>query len=472
MAYKVLLVNPSYQSRISAIAQISVGPPLGLAYMAAMLKGLKGVQIRIIDANALAIPDDELCSKILDISPDIVGFTATTPTIDQVGRIISRIKASNSKILTLIGGIHATLMPYQTLKKYKSIDFLISGEGEYTFLELIKALKDNKDIGGISGLFYRDNGKILRNSSRPFIKNLDELPFPARDLLPNHLYRSPDSKNFSCIIAMRGCPARCIYCAVRKIAGSKLRKRSPKNVVDEIEECYKKYNANFFSFLDDTFTYDNGWVKNLCDEIKNRGLHNKIKWICLTRVDCIDEELVRRMKEAGCYKIEFGIESGAPEILAYIKKGIRLEQVKKAFKIAKKLRIKTMAFVMLNAPIETLDTIEKTRKLIFELEPDFLQIAYMTPYPCTELSDECNRKGLVKTRDWSKYIFLNNIIIKNRNIPEEELRRAKRELERSFYLRPKYLMNRIISILRGEEKTGPFVWASLSSLRNLMSGKK
>lgn len=469
MAYKVLLVNPCYQSRISAIAQISVGPPLGLAYMAAMLKGLKGVEIRIIDANALAIPDDELCSRILDISPDIVGFTATTPTIDQVSRIISRIKTSNPKILTLIGGIHATLMPYQTLKKYESIDFLIYGEGEYTFFELIKALKDNKGVNGIKGLFYRDNGKLIRNSPRSFIENLDELPFPARDLLPNHLYRSPDSKNFSCIIAMRGCPARCIYCAVRKIAGSKLRKRSPKNVVDEIEECYRKYNANFFSFLDDTFTYDKEWVKNLCDEIKNRGLHNKIKWICLTRVDCISEELVRKMKEAGCYKIEFGVESGAPEILAYIKKGIKLEQVKKAFQIAKKLRIKTMAFVMLNAPIETLDTIEKTKRLIFELEPDFLQIAYMTPYPCTELSDECNRKGLVKTRDWEKYIFLNNVIIKNKNLSEEELRRAKRDLERSFYLRPKYLIRRAVSIIRKEEDIKSFIWASLNALYSLIS---
>lgn len=471
MAYKVLLVNPCYQSRISSIAQISVGPPLGLAYMAAMLNRLKGVDIRIIDANALAIPDDELCRSILDISPDIVGFTATTPTIDQVGRILNSIKASNRKILTLIGGIHATLMPYETLKKYESIDFLIYGEGEYTFLELIKALKDNKDVNGIKGLFYRDNGKLIRNSPRSFIKNLDELPFPARDLLPNHLYKSPDSKNFTCIIAIRGCPARCIYCAVRKIAGSKLRKRSPKNVVDEIEECYRNYNTNFFSFLDDTFTYDNEWVMKLCNEIRNRGLNNKIKWICLTRVDCINEGLVRAMKEAGCYKIELGVESGAPEILEYIKKGIKLEQVKKAFQIAKKLRIKTMAFVMLNAPIETSATIEKTRKLIFELEPDFLQIAYMTPYPCTELYEECKSKGLVKTSDWEKYIFLNNIIIKNKNLSELELRRAKMDLERSFYLRPNYLIKRVISILRGEEKIMPFVWASFNSLHNFFNKK-
>jgi radical SAM superfamily enzyme YgiQ (UPF0313 family) len=471
LAYKVLLVNPCYQSRISSIAQISVGPPLGLAYMAAMLNRLKGVDIRIIDANALAIPDDELCRSILDISPDIVGFTATTPTIDQVGRILNSIKASNRKILTLIGGIHATLMPYETLKKYESIDFLIYGEGEYTFLELIKALKDNKDVNGIKGLFYRDNGKLIRNSPRSFIKNLDELPFPARDLLPNHLYKSPDSKNFTCIIAIRGCPARCIYCAVRKIAGSKLRKRSPKNVVDEIEECYRNYNTNFFSFLDDTFTYDNEWVMKLCNEIRNRGLNNKIKWICLTRVDCINEGLVRAMKEAGCYKIELGVESGAPEILEYIKKGIKLEQVKKAFQIAKKLRIKTMAFVMLNAPIETSATIEKTRKLIFELEPDFLQIAYMTPYPCTELYEECKSKGLVKTSDWEKYIFLNNIIIKNKNLSELELRRAKMDLERSFYLRPNYLIKRVISILRGEEKIMPFVWASFNSLHNFFNKK-
>ena len=471
MAYKVLLVNPCYKSRISSIAQISVGPPLGLAYMAAMLNRLKGVDIRIIDANALAIPDDELCRSILDISPDIVGFTATTPTIDQVGRILNSIKASNRKILTLIGGIHATLMPYETLKKYESIDFLIYGEGEYTFLELIKALKDNKDVNGIKGLFYRDNGKLIRNSPRSFIKNLDELPFPARDLLPNHLYKSPDSKNFTCIIAIRGCPARCIYCAVRKIAGSKLRKRSPKNVVDEIEECYRNYNTNFFSFLDDTFTYDNEWVMKLCNEIRNRGLNNKIKWICLTRVDCINEGLVRAMKEAGCYKIELGVESGAPEILEYIKKGIKLEQVKKAFQIAKKLRIKTMAFVMLNAPIETSATIEKTRKLIFELEPDFLQIAYMTPYPCTELYEECKSKGLVKTSDWEKYIFLNNIIIKNKNLSELELRRAKMDLERSFYLRPNYLIKRVISILRGEEKIMPFVWASFNSLHNFFNKK-
>ncbi len=468
MSYRVLLVNPNYQKKISAIAQISVGPPLGLAYIASILRSIEDVEVRLLDANALRLSDESIVMEILDFNPNLVGFTATTPTIRRVADLITSLKKASNEIKTVVGGAHPTIMPKETLGKYP-IDFLVYGEGEYTFHELVKALKEKKSFAKIKGLCYKKNDRIIKNPPRQFIEDLDNLPFPARDLLPNHLYRSPDSNHFTCIMAMRGCPANCIYCSVKLVAGTRLRKRTVENVVDEIEECLLKYKINFFSFLDDTFTYDRRWIHSLCKEIIQRGLNKKVRWICLTRVDCVDINLLKSMKDAGCVKIEFGIESGSATILKYIQKGITTKQIKNAFGMAKKTGLRTMAFIMLNAPLETKDTIRETRELIFELNPDFLQISYMTPYPGTELYKQCSDKKLIKTDNWEDYVFLNRVVINNPNISEQELINAKKKIEKDFYLRPKYLIMRLNRILKREENFTAIAWASLNALAGFLS---
>jgi len=250
--------------------------------------------------------------------------------------------------------------------------------------------------------------------------------------LKNSLYRTFDSDKMTCVIAMRGCPAKCIYCAVNLVSGQKCRKRGPGNVIEEIKLCVFEYNTRFIAFLDDTFTFDKNWVHALCAEFIKTGLNKRVKWSCLTRVDNIDFDLLKHMKQAGCTRVEFGIESGSEKLLGYLKKGISIRQTKEAFSAAKKAGLSTMGFVILNVPGETKETVADTKRLIMELNPDFLQLSFATPYPGTELFQLCVKDNLLLTKDWSRYIFLNNQIIKNKSITESELKRLMWDIQRSF----------------------------------------
>lgn len=467
MIENVLLINPNYQKGVKSIAQISIGPPLGLAYIAAVLERL--AKVDIIDANALNLSDEGIINRVKQFKPDLIGFTAVTPTISIVARLAKKIK-ENIKVPIVIGGSHASLLPKETLERYKQFDFLVKGEGEFTFFELIKTINDDGDLKKVKGLFYRGDNGITANEPRELIEDLDILPFPARHLLPNDRYRTIESANFNCIMTMRGCPARCIYCNVYSLFGNKLRKRSVKNVVDEMEYCYKKFNTKFISFLDDTFTYDKNWVFELCDEIKKRGL--KIRWSCLTRVDNVSEDLLKEMKKAGCSKIELGIESGSQRVLDYMKKGITVEQIKNAFRLAKKVGIPTFGFIILNMPVEDRRSLVETSKLIFEINPDFLQISYATPYPGTYLYSLCKEQGLLKEVGWDKYVFLNNVVIKNNNISEDELIRFKKNIERRFYTRPSYLIKTTLYGIKKGVMIKTVLWAGINALKELFGKNK
>jgi len=467
---KITLVNPYFQKQAQAIAQITVGPPLGLAYIASALER-NGYTVNIIDANAERLSVEETVFRILESKPDLAGFSAVTPTIDICHQLAEKIKKEKSAIVTVAGGIHPSSLPEETLQECAGFDFLIRGEGELVLVQLLGALNNNIALDDIKGLAYRNSGKIIVNGTADSIDNLDELGFPARHLLKNALYKTFDSARMTSIIAMRGCPASCIYCAVSLVAGRKCRKRSPSHVIEEVETCSHKYKINFIAFLDDTFTFDKLWVHQLCDEFIRSGLNRRIKWSCLTRVDNVDLDLLRHMKQAGCTRVELGIESGSQKILDYAKKGISLQQTKEAFSIAKEAGLSTMGFVMLNVPGEDKDTILATKKLIMELEPDFLQVSFATPYPGTELFETCKRENLLTSRDWSKYLFLNNQIIKNPAISEDELKELMWDIQRSFYLRPKYLFFILIYILKNPANIRTILWASINAIKKLIFKK-
>lgn len=468
MIKRVVLVNPYFQKETQAIAQITVGPPLGLAYIASALER-NGYSVSIIDANAERLSVEETVSRILESKPDLAGFSAVTPTIDICHQLAKKIKKENSNIFTVAGGIHASSLPEETLKEYAGFDFLIRGEGELALVGLLGALNNNIALNNIKGLVYRNSGNIIVNGAADRVENLDDLGFPARHLLKNSLYKTFDSGRMTSIIAMRGCPASCIYCAVSLVAGKKCRKRSPSHVIKEVESCLNKYKTGFIAFLDDTFTFDKEWVHNLCDEFVRSGLYRKIKWSCLTRVDNVDLGLLRHMKKAGCVRVELGIESGSQKILDYAKKGITLQQTREAFSMAKEAGLSTMGFVMLNVPGEDKDTILATKEFIMELEPDFLQVSFATPYPGTELFEICKRDNLLTSKDWSRYLFLNNQIIKNPAISEKELEDLMRDIQRSFHLRPKYIFKMIFYMLKNPQSIKTMFWAGTNAFQKLLS---
>ena len=433
---KILLINPNFQNRIKSIAQTTLGPPLGLAYIASSLIK-RGFNAEIIDANAECLSQEKILEAVLHKNPDVVGMGAVTPTINDVGEICRKIKQKAPRIMTVVGGIHATLLPERTLRENPEIDFVIRGEGELSFPEFLAAKESA--YPGISGLAYRDarNSRIVINDYER-IKNLDDLPFPRRDILPLKSYHSFESDRFTTIMAMRGCPAGCIYCSVGKMFGSVIRYRSEGSVIAEIEECCSRFNINYFAFLDDTFTFKREWVEGLCRRLISSRLNSRIGWNCLTRADMLSEDLLRLMKNAGCRRVEIGIESGSEEVLAYLKKNLNQEQIRRAFALAKKVGLSTMGFVILNTPADNQDTYRQTKSLVFRADPDYLQVSFATPYPGTELYEDAKRRELIKHENWRDYIFLNRIILKNEKISEAEAMTQYNDLTRSFYLRAGY----------------------------------
>lgn len=447
MIQRIALINPYYQKQVQSIAQTTVGPPLGLAYIAAVLEK-QGYSVSIIDANAEQLSLSEIINRVLEFKAQLVGITAVTPTIKLTCQIASQLKRENSSILTVIGGIHASVLPEETLTECNDLDFLVRGEGEFVMAELLKALNNGLPLRGIGGLAYREKGAVVMNQPQTRVEDLDTLPFPARHLLKNKFYRSFESDKMTTMIAMRGCPAQCIYCAVKLSAGSVCRKRSPANIIEEIRSCESDYGTRFVGFLDDTFTFDKSWVHSLCDEFIKSGLHRRIQWSCLTRVDNVDYALLSHMKEAGCVRVEFGIESGSQRVLDYLKKGITIRQIKEAFAMAKKIGLSTMSFAMLNIPGETKEDIAATKRLLLEIKPDFLQLSFATPYPGTELYKLCVKDNLLLSRDWPRYVFLNYQIIKNNLVSEKELNKLMWDIQRAFYLRPGYLLFMFFYICR------------------------
>tara|TARA_Y100000310_G_scaffold295590_1_gene327107 strand:- start:757 stop:2220 length:1464 start_codon:yes stop_codon:yes gene_type:complete len=463
---KVLLINPNYQREISSLSQISVGPPLGLAYIAAMLRK-DNIKVKIIDSNAENIGIENILLRVKNEDPDLIGLTSVTPTIKLCCQLSSEIKKILPDVPIVVGGVHPSLAPNETLKDNPNIDFLIIGEGEYTFPDLIKSLNEKSDLKKVDGLVWKKD-RVIVNKKREFINDLDKLPFPARDLLPNEKYKSIEFDNFTTIIAMRGCPASCIYCAVPSFCGKELRKRGVKNVIEEIEDCIQNYGVKSFSFLDDTFTYDVKWVEEFCNKMEEKSLNKKVKWLCLTRVDTISLPLLKKMKSAGCYKIELGIESGSPRILKEIGKGITVEQIKEGFEVAKKAGMVTMAFAMVGFPFETEKDILMTKDLIKETDPSFLQVSYATPYPGTSFYEYCKKNNLLATNNYSKYIFLNNSLVLNENgISTKQITKSKRDLERSFYLRFNYMVKSFFYLLKTSENLSLFLNRSLTFLRRI-----
>lgn len=430
----VALVNLPFQGRIASVAQTSVAPPMGLAYLSAVL-ARAGHRVVLLDANVLGLALDRTAAYLCDLRPDVVGTTAATPSIamaDALGqRLAGRIDAP-----LVVGGPHTTALPLRTLDEFPHIDVAVVGEAEGTVDPLVRTLTEGGDLASIPAIAYRAAGGPTMTSpgARP---DVDALPFPDRTRLPNHLYRTIDAQPMTCIIAMRGCPAGCTYCNVPALAGQRVRRRSPASVVAEMEQVLARWRVPYVSFLDDTFTTSRAWVVDLCDQIRAAGLQDRMSWSVLTRPDLVDPDLLATMKGAGLARIEMGIESGSPQVLERLGKGVTLEQIRAAFEDARSLDLVTLGFAMIGSPDESADDMKRTAREVMRIDPDFLQLSFCTPYPGTRLYDECRDRGLLATEDWSDYRFLRTPVIRHPNLSHEQLRATHAAILRRFYLRPR-----------------------------------
>lgn len=428
---KVLMINPPYSSSKYKFIGL-VAPPLGIAYIAAVLES-SGVEVKIIDAPAVEMDYDAIQREVASYTPDVVAITSVTPTLDsalQVARMSKEVCPSANVVL---GGYHPTFT-YPELLKHDYVDFVVRGEGEYTMLELVKALEQGGDLKKVQGIAFEDHV----TPDRPVITDLDSLPFPARHLLPMADYKIMNMKlPVGTLISGRGCPYQCSFCASSAMHGNKLRLRSANNVVDEMEHLVDDHKTEMLAFMDDTFCLNKQRINDICNEIKARGFDNY--WGCTARVDTISEDLLKKMKDAGCITLFLGVESADQQNLNEINKNITIRKIKKTFELTKKMGVRTIASVVLGMPGDTRKSIENTINFVKKLEPNYAIFSLATPYPGTDFYLKSRDKRLLKTTDWSKFNLLTPVI-ETVDCSLEEVRKLQKKAFKEFYSRPMYLL--------------------------------
>ena len=386
-------------------------PPLGIAWLAAVLREAGYKDVSLIDSMANKYSNEEIVDLLKKEGPDIVGISFGTQIRFSAFDLARQIKKNFPNLPIVVGGPHPTLASQDTLENIPEIDIVLRGEGEISFLNLVKTLEKKGDLATIRGISFRDKkGNIVHNPPEYPINDLDKLPLPARDLLPMEKYDKTtvlSKKRATNIMTSRGCPHYCIYCSTSEQWGHAIRHRSAKNVVDEIELVLKSYPfLEGIRFFDDVFTMDKKRVIDICNEILRRKLN--FVWECEARANTIDEEIVRAMKRAGCEFIDLGIESGSNRILKNIKKNITVEQALEAAKTIKRAGIGLKAFFMHGLPGETYEDIRKTvflsRYLFYELGVEGTTQTVAVIYPGTELETLAKELGtLSKDFSWAKY---------------------------------------------------------------------
>ncbi len=410
-------------------------PPLGIAYLAAVLRE-NNLPVELVDLSQrtdLEKFEVELRQK----NPDILGISVISVHYDSALMIAKIARRALPLVTIVFGGPHPTLLPEETLKN-PEVDIVVSGEGEYKFLELVRAINRKDRLGGVGGIYYKTDGQIVKTDDSEYIEDLDKVPFPARDLLPmaNYLLQPPVlplPSPSTTIVPSRGCYGNCRFCqpTLKKLFGRKIRFRSPRNVVDEMAFLKREYNLKGLYFADDEPTWNRDWMMSLCEEINRRGL--KIVWTCASRVDTVDIQLLETMKRAGCIQIGFGVESGSQRVLNYYRKGIKVEQVAPAFHACNKIGIMARANIMIGAPSETREDIQGTIQLLRQIRPDLIAVSVTTPTVGSDLFNDAKEKNLLRKESLSAY-DRSDVQTMKRELSDQEIKQIIKEIVAVYIL--------------------------------------
>lgn len=469
---RIMLINPPTglyrrddrcQSKVDDQTVRVVFAPVDLALLGAIARQA-GAEPKVCDYPALNQSEGVFIADIKTFRPHILFLNSTVHTLAKDMELVAKARDFDPGILTLLHGEGVVVQAEKVLRDYPQCDAILDGEPELTLREIVTTVPDEQTLWQTPGLVCRDgSGTPFRTGKRPLIESLDILPLPARDLLNNKIYHSPENgKPLTVIQAQRGCPSKCVFCPAGSMFGYVVRERSVESIMAELKECVEKYGITNFLFHGDTFTLHKPWLLKLCDAIINSGM--KIHWGCNSRIDTIDDERAAALKKAGCWVVAFGFEHGNQNMLNLMRKGQRAERAFEAVSICKRNGLLTHGFFIAGLPWETKRTLQQLYLYARKLNTDFFDFNIACPLPGTELYNICLQEQLFVHTDSSSYAHAG---VRTLSLSAEELTEWRRKTLLKMYFRPTYVARIIIHAI----KTGTikhYLAAALSRVKILV----
>jgi anaerobic magnesium-protoporphyrin IX monomethyl ester cyclase len=407
-----------------------------LPYASAVLSEAN-IEFKVIDCQRLNFNNQQTVDLVKELNPKIVFSIISLPSMHNDVEVLKNISDSLENTTTIGVGTACRVVPSIVLSKNR-VNFLLRNSYPYIdgLLDLVNVLKTGESFKALSGISYVDNGQIFHTPNLPEY-NFDQLPIPDYSNLPLDGYDTyPDKSGrrypYVLVIDSKGCPYGCSYCAYPLGYGRDFTFRSPSKIVDEIEQLHRTRDIDVFAFKGQSFAYNQTHARKVCDEITKRNL--RISWFCESRVDEVSHEYLQKMKASGCQRIHFGVETGDSQIIKMAKPGVTLDMTRRAFTLTKQNDIATQAHVVLGWPNDTLQTLNNTRKFLLELNPDALNLNFLTPYPGTPIYEMAERKSLLLTRNWSNFTS-HIVVMRTMSLSGHQIMSAKNKIVRDFSLK-------------------------------------
>lgn len=437
---KVILLSPPYVDLYGGLNRAAGRYfPLGLGYIAAYLRRYGDHDVQMYEPEAQGLTYNDLAEIIKKAQPDVVGLTCSTPNFSRAIKLANIVRI-NSKARIIMGGVHASAIPEFIIRNYFNvIDSIVVGEGERTMLELVNAYQNKTNLETIKGIAYRQDGKDYFNESRPFIENLDTIPFPARDLISQKLF-TPNMHNARyrtslSMLTSRGCPFNCSFCASRIVSGKRYRTHSAEYVLEEMQMLEKDYHAEQLIITDDTFTIDNDRLVRICEGMIDKRLY--LKWFCFSQINVVDKEILRLMRRAGCYNIGFGVESANESVLKRMGKPIRTKKVLETVKVANKVGLKAQAFYILGSYNETKKQMEDTIRFAKKVNATLAFFNMLVPYPGTREFQHFFATIPLNEIEWDNFVAVGeHCVLKSSDVSSGEIERLLARANIEYYTNP------------------------------------
>ena len=450
-ARKIVFCEPPYVCWDRSMDRLRQGeetiPGMGVLTLAAVARQ-RGYQVGLVDAKGQGTSLEEVRDEIVSRRPDYLGLSATTISVTNAARIAEMVKGELPGLVTILGGPHVSAAPERTLERFSSIDFGVVGEGEVSLFEFLDAFEGDAAYDQVPGLVYRHEGLIVANARAPYIEDLDALPDPAWDLLPDFPHNFQPSlfgyprTPVATLITSRGCPFSCTFCD-RSTSGRKGRMHSVAEIVRLCRDLVRR-GTRHIMFLDDLFTVRKDRVVDICNAFIEEGFD--FSWSCNSHPNLLDFETMKLMKRAGCWQIAYGVESGSQRILNVVKHEVKLPRLRETLRMTRAAGIRTRGFLMLGHPTEGVDSLEETRQFLRVAELDLCQITKFTPYPGTPAYPTIQEFGSFD-EDWEAMNAMNFIFLPN-GLDEETLEYHFERCYRAFYTRPDILRGLVSSMIR------------------------